>query len=552
VSADILITNAAVRTMSGAAPFAEALAVKGNQIVFVGSAAEAISHADPNTRIIDAAGATVLPGFVEAHAHLMMGAESLNELDLTSIDSREALTAALQAYAAERPDADLLFGRSANYGILGEGTRPTRQDIDQIIADRPVFIRSSDYHNAWANTAALEKAGVMNGHDFGPGSEIMLDDRGLATGELREGEAMMYVLGRLTDIGRSGIGADPQNVTPAELAADMALTKQGLEYCASYGITTIQNMDGKFYSCEVLREIQDAGELICRVEMPFLLEPSEPDGNLALATEMAAKYCSDKLWSGRVKFFMDGVLDAWTAVVIDGYADKPDENGTPLFSAERFNKLSIEADKRGLQISVHAIGDGAVRMVLDGYQAAAEANGPRDSRHRIEHIEMLHPDDMGRFAELGVIASMQANHPPGCGPFPPEPTIHMIGEARWDTAYAWRMIKDTGAEVVFGTDWPVAPVDPLLSIKQALTRQPWSPDCPDQRLTMDEALAAYTSVGAYTCFKEQAFGSLEVGKLADIVVLDGALPDDPAAEWPKVRMTICDGAVTYDAATKVN
>ncbi|MGB0506400.1 MAG: amidohydrolase [Pikeienuella sp.] len=546
MSADILITNAAVRTMDGTLPIAEAVAIKGNRITFVGTVTDALAHTGPNTRVVDAAGATVLPGFVEAHAHLMMGAESLNELDLMHIDGREALSDALLAYAAERPDAELLFGRSANYSILGEGTRPTRHDIDQIIADRPVFIRSGDYHNAWVNTAALEKAGVMNGHDVGPGSEIVLDNDGIATGELREGEAMMYVLGRLTDLGRSGIGVDPQNVTPAEMAADIALTKQGLDYCAAHGITTIQNMDGKFHPCEVLRAIEDAGDLNCRVEMPFLLEPSEPDENMALASEMAAKYCSDKLWSGRVKLFMDGVLDAWTAVVIDGYADKPEEFGTPLFTAERFNMLSIDADKRGLQISVHAIGDGAVRMVLDGYQAAAEANGPRDGRHRIEHIEMLHPDDMRRFAELGVIASMQANHPPGCGPFPAEPTIHMIGEARWETAYAWRMIKDTGAKVVFGTDWPVAPVDPLLAIKQALSRQPWTPDCPDQRLTMDEALAAYTSVGAYTCFKEDAFGSIEAGKLADIVVLDGPLPDDPTADWPKVRMTICDGVVSYE------
>lgn len=547
MQADILITNAAVRTMSDAAPYAEAVAVTGNRITFVGGADDAAAFAGPETRFIDADGATVLPGFVEAHAHLMMGAESLNELDLTAVASREALTDALQVYAAERPDAGLLFGRSANYAMLGEGTRPTRHDLDRIMPDRPVFIRSGDYHNAWVNTAALQKAEVMNGHDVGPGSEIVLDADGVATGELREGEAMMFVLGRLTDLGRSGIGADPQHVTAEEMAHDIALTRQGLDHCAAHGITTILNMDGKFHPCEVLRAIEQAGDLKCRVEMPFLLEPSEPDENIALASDMAAKYKSGKLWSGRVKLFMDGVLDAWTAVVIDGYADKPAENGTPLFTAERFNRLATEADRRGLQISVHAIGDGAVRMVLDGYQAAAQANGPRDSRHRIEHVEMLHPDDLHRFAELGVIASMQANHPPGCGPFPAEPTIHMIGEDRWDTAYAWRLIKDTGAEVVFGTDWPVAPVDPLVALKQALTRSKWAENCPDQRLTMDEAFAAYTSVGAYTCFREQDFGSLEVGKLADIVVLDGPLPDDADGRWPKVRMTICDGEITYES-----
>lgn len=186
-------------------------------------------------------------------------------------------------------------------------------------------------------------------------------------------------------------------------------------------------------------------------------------------------------------------------------------------------------------------------MVLDGYEAARRANGPRDSRHRIEHIEVLHPDDLPRFAELGVIASMQANHPPGIGCFPKEPTIHMIGPDRWPLSYAWRTIKDTGATIAFGTDWPVAPVAPLAALKMALTRQSWTDDLPDQRLTVEEALAAYTAAGAYTCFKESQIGTLAEGMLADVVVLDGRLPDDPAADWPGVRITLSDGAPTFEA-----
>ena len=205
------------------------------------------------------------------------------------------------------------------------------------------------------------------------------------------------------------------------------------------------------------------------------------------------------------------------------------------------------------RLPLHAIGDGAVRMTLDGYEAAEKANGPRDNRHRIEHIEVVHPDDIHRFKQLGVIASMQPIHPPGNGCFPKEPTIHMIGEARWPYAYAWRTLKDAGAEVVFATDWPVSPVDPLLSIKHAMLREPWSESDPDQRLTMNETLAAYTRVGAYSCFKEDRFGSLKEGMLADIVVLDGKLPDDPdgSSTWPKVRMTLCNGKVTYQTGAAV-
>lgn len=552
--ADVLITNAEVLTMIGDMPRAEAIAVESNKIICVGSNDDVRQFRGTKTRVIDAHGATVLPGFVEAHLHIFSGATSIDELDLQWIEGADALKIALQQHSRKNPDSEVLVGRSVNYGILGEGTRPTRFDLDRIMPDRPVFLRSGDYHNAWVNTIALEKACVLEGHDTGPGSEIVMGDDGLATGELQEFAAMQHVLGRLAPVGREGLGLsnqEPENLTDEQRAFDLALIKKGLNYCASLGITTLQNMDGNFYQCELLREIEEQGELKCRIEMPYHFLPSEPVENIARASAMAEKYNSEMLWSGRVKMFMDGVLDAWTAVMVDDYADRQGERGTPLFTAEHFNAVSTAADKSGLQISVHAIGDGAVRMTLDGFEAASTANGARDNRHRIEHIEVVHPDDIDRFNELGVIASMQPIHAPGNGCFPKEPTIHMIGEARWPYSYAWRTLKDAGAEVVFGTDWPVSPLDPLLSIKQAMLREPWVKNNPDQRLGFDDVLAAYTSVGAYTCFKERKFGSLAEGMLADIVVLDGRLPEKPdqTSDWPKVRMTICDGEVTYDAKT---
>ena len=547
MTANIAITNADVRTMDVGMPEAEAIAVEGNRIVYVGDAAGVTDFQGADTRVIDAGGATVLPGFVEAHAHLFMGSKSLSELDFQFVEGFDAVAEALKAQATARPDADVLVARSVNYSVFGEGTRPTRHDLDRIIADRPVFLRSGDYHNAWVNTVALEKAGVLNGHDVGPGSEIVIGEDGLATGELREGEAMGYVMSRLTPPGREALGLRPMNVSPADRASDIELMQEGLRHCAEFGITTIQNMDGNFYQCELLREIEQAGELICRMEMPYLFEPTDTLEHMEEASRMARTYNSDMLWSGRVKMFMDGVLDAWTAVMVEPYADRPKELGEPLFSAEQFNKLAVDADRRGLQISVHAIGDGAVRMVLDGYEAAHRANGPRDARHRIEHIEVVHPDDIERFGALGVISSMQPIHPPGNGCFPKEPTIHMIGEARWPYSYAWRTLKDAGSPVVFGTDWPVSPADPLLSIRHACLRTPWRDGDPDQRLSLDETLAAYTSVGAYTCFKEDSFGRLAEGMLADIVVLDAVIPSDAAADWPRVRTTISDGRVVYDA-----
>ena len=377
-----------------------------------------------------------------------------------------------------------------------------------------------------------------------------MGDDGFATGELQEFAAMEYVLSKLTEPGREMLGlagVEPENLTPEQRSEDLRLMRKGLDYCASLGITTIHNMDGNFYQCELLREIEEAGELKCRVEVPFRFQPHHEVGVLSEATRMADAYNSDMLWSGRVKFFMDGVLDAWTAAMIEEYADRPGVFGEPLFDAAHYNAASIETDRRGLQISVHAIGDGAVRMTLDGFEAAEKTNGKRDSRHRVEHIEVIHPDDISRFKGLGAIASMQPIHAPGNGYFPKEPTDAMIGEHRWPYAYAWRTMKEAGAEVVYASDWPVSPVDPLLSIKRGLLRQPWG-DEPDQRLSYEDTLAAYTSVGAYTCFKENEFGRLNQGMLADIVLLDGPLPEpsEVDGEWPKVRLTLCDGKITYE------
>ena len=422
--------------------------------------------------MIDADGATVLPGFVEAHMHLFQGAVSLGELDLGEVNGFDALNEALDQYGKENPGADVLVGRAVNYNILGEGARLTRHELDRMMSLRPVFLRSGDYHNAWVNTVALEKAGVFHGHDCEPGSEIVMGDDGFATGELQEFAAMEYVLSKLTEPGREMLGlagVEPGNLTPEQRAQDLDLMKKGLDYCASLGITTIHNMDGNFYQCELLREIEEAGELKCRVEVPFRFLPHHQIWALSEATRMAETYNSQMLWSGRVKFFMDGVLDAWTAAMIDEYADRPGVFGEPLFEAEHYNAASIETDRRGLQISVHAIGDGAVRMTLDGFEAAEKANGKRDSRHRVEHIEVIHPDDIPRFKALGAIASMQPIHAPGNGYFPKEPTDAMIGEHRWPYAYAWRTMKEAGAEVVYASDWPVSPVDPLLSIKRGIT-----------------------------------------------------------------------------------
>jgi predicted amidohydrolase YtcJ len=264
---------------------------------------------------------------------------------------------------------------------------------------------------------------------------------------------------------------------------------------------------------------------------------------------MASTYKSEWLSSGMVKVFYDGVLEGWTAVMVDDYADRPGWRGEPLFSAEHFAQVAVEADRRGLQIAVHSIGDGAVRAVLDGYEAARSRNGKRDSRHRIEHIEVTTAADVPRFAELGVIASMQPPHPPGAMHFPLEPTLSRIGRKRWPLSYAWRTLKDAGARVVFASDWPVSPVDPMLGIQAAVLRKPWADGDPDQSFSLLEAVAGYTLEGAYAEFMEHRKGRLKLGYLADLVVLSGDIEATAPEALHTVRpvTTICGGKVTYQA-----
>ena len=548
--ADLVVVNGRVLTMDDDNPAAEAVAVKDGVIIAIGSRASIEELKGPATKVVDARGGSVLPGFIEAHMHLFGGAAELDNLHLAGVHGFDALRDAIQDFAAKRPTARLLIGAGVDYAILPEPV--TRHHLDRIIADRPFAMSASDHHTMWANTKALEAAGLLHGKQLGPGNEIVMGADGLASGELREGEAFGPILEHFgADRTRLGLeGAEPTPYPSAEeLAADRDLMHRGLQWCARHGITSIQNMDGNLYQLELLAGLEEEGRLICRTKIPFHFKNFMKLDMLEKASGMAAKYNSEWLSSGLVKVFYDGVLDSWTAVMVDDYADRPGWRGEPLFSPEHFAEVAVEADRRGLQIAVHSIGDGAVRAVLDGYQSALGENGRRDSRHRIEHIEVTTPADVPRFAELGVLASMQPPHPPGAMNFPLEPTISRIGRAKWPLSYAWRTLKDAGARVVFASDWPVSPVDPILGIQAAVTRKPWAEGLPDQSFSLAEAIAGYTVEGAYAEFMEDRKGRLKTGYLADIVVLSADIEATVPEALHTVRpvTTICGGKVTYQA-----
>jgi predicted amidohydrolase YtcJ len=552
--ASFIIRNARVLTMDAANPRANAVAIAGNRILAVGSEAEIDAFSGPDTHVIDARGGTVLPGFNEAHMHIFGGSAELSELSLAGVKGFDALEKAVKAYAAEYPERRLLIAQQADYTILSDDERMTRHHLDRILPDRALLIVAPDHHTAWANTTALTMGGILEGRDVGVGNEIVMGEDGLASGELRESNAIRPVSAFGETGGREmlgvGTGGDPEHVTAEERAGDIEVIKRGLAYVASLGITSLQNMDGSLYQLEMLDEIERTVGLPVRVRMPFHMKNFMPLSDLETkAAAWRERFDTDRLRCDFVKLFMDGVTESGTAVFIDDYAHQPGWKGEPLFSQEHFDSIAIAADRLGLPVAVHAIGDGAVRMVLNGYQAAIKANGKRDSRNRIEHIEVVHPDDIPRFRELGTVASMQPTHPPGSAGLPVEPYLSYIGEDRWPYAFAWRTLVDAGAEIVFATDWPVSPLDPMHCIQCAMTRGSWKEGLKDERLSLAETLAAYTKNGAWVEFMEDRKGMLKPGYLADIVVLSGNVEAADHANLAAIRpvTTLCDGRITYQA-----
>lgn len=553
-SADLIITNARAITFDNDNPGAEAVAVRDGLIMAVGTADQVDNLRGPDTRVVDAAGGTVLPGFIESHLHLFGGSAELDCLNLTGIEGHDALTTVVQRRASERPDEQLVYAVCADYAILNEQRVITRHDLDQVMPDRPFAMMAPDHHTVWANSQALELAGILRGGDAGVGCEIVMGEDGLAQGELRETGAFGPVVALTALGGRDALGyttgddPDPP-ASAAERATDLDVLKAGLKHCAACGITSIHNMDGNFYQLELLDELDRSGDLLCRTQIPFHLKTFHPVSKLEEALEMQRRYNSDMLWSGRVKMFMDGVIESRTAFLLEDYPDTPECRGEDLFSAEHFNEAAIKSDAMGLQISVHAIGDAAVRRTLDGYEAAQTANGHRDARHRVEHIEVLHPDDLPRFAALGVIASMQPLHSPLGGFFAAPPPNSLLRDDQLPLAFGWQSLRDAGATLIFASDWPVAPVEPMLSVKAAVATKdlpgPWG----KQRQTLTDALAAYTRDGAYAEFNETRKGRLKTGMMADMVVMPVDLETHDPEQLGEVQpvMTICGGRVTFEA-----
>ncbi len=532
--ADIILTNANVFTADDLNPSAQAVALRGSRIAFVGSTQDAQTLIGPDTRIIDAGGRTLMPGFIDSHFHMFHGSLNLDRIAFEVCETYQDAAKAILDFAAANPAAPWLTGFGLRYN-LGPGNIPlTRQHLDAILADRPIAITAYDGHTTWVNTLGLRTAGIFNGAECPANSEVVLDENGEATGELKEYAAR--------HIDRHLPEPDP--------AAQRRLLKQGLQLASSMGVTSVHNMDGTDEQAALYALLEEAGELSVRVYMPYSIRVETPfEAIAAEAFPLKEKYQTEMLRCGCVKLFMDGVIETHTGLLVEPYTDQPDTLGASNFDLEAFNRAVAEADRLGLQIFVHSVGDGGVRRVLDAYELAQRQNGKRDSRHRIEHIEVIHPADLHRFKELGVIASMQPLHAPASA------ETHdiwpsRVGLERWGRSFAWRTLRQAGAVLAFGSDWPVVSQNPMLGVHMALNRLPWAPGLPDQRQTLTETLLSYTRDAAYAEFQEYKKGQLRPGYLADLVLLSEDLFQLPAEQMQAVQplLTIVNGRVVYEAA----
>ncbi|HXF43616.1 MAG TPA: amidohydrolase [Pyrinomonadaceae bacterium] len=528
VEADLIIHNAKVWTGVKQSPIAEAIAVLGDRIVFVGSSAEALKLAGKNTAVIDAGRKLVVPGFNDSHVHFMESGYQLTSVDLRDAKSPEEFVSRIKAFAEKLPKGRWILGGQWDHENWTPNNLPTAAMIDAVTPDNPVWINRLDGHMALANSLAMRLAGVTPQIKDVPGGEIVRDSRGNPTGIFKDA-AMSYI---------EKVIPEPSVEEKLEAAAAMS------EYAASLGVTSVQDMSAgtDIYIYQMLNQ---SGRLKTRI---YGCSPLG-DYKRWSKTGVRAAFGNSMIRVGCLKGFADGSLGSTTAWFFEPYLDAPNTSGLPR--AEVTSGMSddvLEADKAGLQINIHAIGDKANATILDFFEAAEKKNGARDHRFRIEHAQHLRMQDIPRFGKLGVIASMQ--------PF------HVIDDGRWAFkrldarrlagTYAFRSLLDSGAVLAFGSDSPVAPINPLLGIYAAVTRRTLdnkNPDgwVPEQKISVEEALRAFTWGSAYAEFQEKEKGTIEKGKLADFVMLsdDILTMDKTKIRDARVLMTVVGGKVVF-------
>jgi predicted amidohydrolase YtcJ len=529
---DLALVNGVVWTGESGQPWAPAVAVRDGRIAAVGASREVRRSAGGATRLIDLHGRLVLPGFIDSHTHFLAGGFSLLSLRLRDAASREEFVARIARRAAALPKGQWIRNGDWDHQQFTPPELPRREWIDGVTPDHPVCVNRHDGHMVLVNSLALRLAGITRTTPSPAGGEILKD---AGTGE---------PMGILKDAAMELVA---RRIPEPSFESKLRAAEAALGEAARYGVTSLHDMADSS-NFEVYEELERAGRLSSRV---FLYIPLA-DVDLYERLRLKTPFGNDRLKIGGLKAFVDGSLGSGTALFFEPYADDPGRTGllsTQMYPEGIMEKRILAADRAGLQVAVHAIGDRANAIILDIFEKVMRLDGPRDRRWRVEHAQHLRPADIGRFGRLGVIASVQPYHASDDGRW----AEAKIGRGRCRTTYAFRSLVDRGAVLACGSDWTVAPLDPLTGISAAVTRRTTdgrNPDgwFPEQRLTLEQALAGYTRNGAYAEFAERSKGTIAPGKLADLVVLDRnifRLPPESIAD-ARVNLTIVGGTVIFE------
>jgi predicted amidohydrolase YtcJ len=544
--ADTVVLNARIYTVNARQPWAEALAVGGDKILAVGSAKDIAAYRGPATKVIDAHGRLVLPGFTDCHIHFLDGSLDLQRIQLDDAKTIGEVQQRVKVFAAAHPEKPWVLGRGWSYALFGASALPDKKYLDDIIPDRPVYLESYDGHTWWANSKALQLARITRQTPDPAGGSFARDPRtGEPTGAIVDDAADAVV--------RRAIPAPTREEKLQALRA-------GLKEANRVGLVRIHVPGsvsagvGDLADADLLEELRHTGELTLRMYLAYRLEPpAVTPAELQQIEEARRHYHDEWIAAGAAKMFLDGVIESHTAAMLSPYSDDPSQSGKLLWEPEQYKKAVVDFDRRGIQVFTHAIGDRAVRLALDAYEAAQKTNHTHDMRHRVEHIETISAEDIPRFGGLSVIASFQPLHS-----YPDEDALEVwaphVGPERVQRAWALHSVEAAGGVLAFGSDWPIFTLNPWPGVQNALTRQTTEGDppggfVPKERINLQDTIKAYTLGAAFAGHREKTEGSLEPGKLADLIMLSQDLfkiePSDIAKT--EVLLTMVGGKVVYQA-----
>lgn len=537
--ADLVITNAKIVTIDPGQPRAEAIAVKGETILAVGTNAEMTQFIkDGSTLVMDAGGRLLVPGFNDAHIHFTSGGQSMMNLDFRYVHDADTIRQMVADKVEHSKPGELIIGRGWEHETFPDKKWPTKEILDAVSPDNPVMLSRADGHSVWVNSYVIERSGITKNTPDPPNGTIMKDPvTGEPTGIFKEGAQRLLKV-------ENAVQLTPEE---QETRGDQAL-ELALDAARKTGITSVQQLNGDY---ERFLRFQEMGKLTTRVTFNMALPSKEEE--LARLDELRSRFPQDDNWLrfGYLKIFIDGTLGSGTALMFAPFEDDPETSGLPMMPYEEFERRIVAADAMGFQTGTHAIGDKGNHWVLNAVEKAIEVNGKRDHRHRSEHAQILTDEDIPRFSQLGVVASMQPTHCITDKRFAQK----RIGLERCRGAYAWQRLLQSGAHIAFGTDWPVEPIDPLEGLYAAVTRkdragEPGDGWFPDQKLSMEKAIELYTLGAAYAEFMEDRKGMLKKGYLADMVIFNHDLMTIPPEEImsSKVDITIVGGKIVFERA----